>query len=433
MTKSEHAQVLAAYNADIHNFTTQYYGFIKPRLHGEFTLTVYAVRNTKAKGVRIIEVNRAWSDRPYFICKDIWQNVWGQTMVEFDEMRNRPQESYGWYRGRWGNNHVKWNEDGKHTSWFMQDVRYANLDALASTKYKYCAFDRYQGEMSLVEYCRLCVRHKEVELLAKNDLNSFIVPRFLDRLAADKSLHDFFRSNVRTIIANADRATYTPQMLIRAHANGWTLQRALETEIARYRLTRAPKGINRMDLAKYIAANNLSVDEYLDYCRIVSLLGLDIHAFGYTFPRDFQTTAAQLHAQYDEHLRRQNEERKRKYEAALKRTAARINYLLERAKKRLAWRVGDLSVIIPHTQEEFTAEGHAMRNCIGGYYRRQADGSTFCFFIRKNGEPHADVEMSLNGRIKQCYTAGNKNVPLSTRRYANRMARYFAKQMKHVA
>lgn len=432
MTKSEHAQVLSAYNADVHNYQTQYYGFVKPRLHGEFTLTVYAVRNTKAKGIRITEVNRAWSDRPYFVCKNVWQNVWGTTMVEFDEERRRPQESYGWYRGKWGSR-TKWNENGKRNNWFMQYVRYANLDALASTKYKYCAFDLYQGEMSLVEYCRLFARHKEVELLAKNNLNAFIVPRFLDRLAADKPLHDFFRSNVRMMVANAANALYTPQMLIRAHVNGWTLQRAREAEIARYQLTTAPRGIDRMALAKYLAANNLRVDEYVDYCHTVTRLGLDILAFGYTFPRDFQTTAAQMREQLDEQVRRQTEEKKREREAALKQAAIRINYLLERAKKRLAWRVGDLSIVIPNTQEEFTAEGHAMRNCIGGYYRHHAEGSTFCFFIRKNGEPHADVEMSLDGHIKQCYTHGNTNPPQSTDRYAKRMARYFAQQMKHAA
>ena len=432
MTKSEREQVLAVYNADNHAFQTQYYGFVKPRLHGEFTLTVYAVRDTKAKGIRITEVNRAWSDRPYFVCKNIWRNVWGNTMIEFDEERNRPQESYGWYRGKWGSP-IKWDKGGKRNDWFMQYIRYANLDALASTKYRYCAFDLYQGEMSLVEYCRLFSRHKEIELLAKNNLHGFIVPRFLDRLAADKPLRDFFRSNTRTMIATAAHALYTPQMLVRAHANGWTIQRAREAEIARYQLIAAPKGINRMELARYLAVNNLAVGEYLDYCKIVSRLGFDILAFGFTFPRDFQATATQMRDRYNEKLRREREAAKREHEAALKRAAVRLNYLLEQAKQRLAWRVGDLSVIIPHTQEEFTAEGHAMRNCIGGYYPNHMDGSTFCFFIRKNGEPHADVEMTLDGKIKQCYTFANENPPISTSRYAERMARYFANQMKHAA
>lgn len=429
MTKTERQYVLEAYKKDRHEYQTQLYGFVKPRLHGEFTLTVYAVRDTSRKGIRITEVNRAWSDRPYYVCKNIWKNMWGTTMVEFDEVRNRPQENWQWYRGKWSDRKTRWNED---MSWFMQYVRYANLERLADTKYKYCAFGQYRGDMPLVPYCQLSAKYRSVEILAKNNLSQFITPKMLARFEADKPFRDFFRSNVREIAAGRIR----PQTVVRAFKNSWTLAKAHEEECIRYAYGKAPAGIDRRELHKYLTKNDIDFYDYLHYCNNVELAEMDILAFGTTFPRDFRAAENEMHERYMR-IRRRREANRRRREAceARKReeTIKRLNRLLAEMKTKLAFRVGDFTAIIPNTQEEFRAEGQTMRNCIDNYYDLHMHGETFCFFIRKDGKPHADVEMSLKGNIRQCRLYANAPADDATREAAEQMAKELAQELRRAA
>ena len=431
MTKTERQYVLEAYQRDRHKYQTQLYGFIKPRLHGEFTLTVYAVRDTSRKGIRITEVNRAWSDKPYFVCKNIWKNIWGTTMVEFDEERNRPQESYGWYRNKWGHN-MDWD---KSSSWFMQYVRYANLDRLAETKYKYCAYAQYKGDMPLVPYCRLSLKYKDVELLAKNNLSQFVQPKMLARLSADKPFRNYFRSQVREIAEKHIR----PQVLIRAYKHGWTIAQAKTEEFIRYNYNQAPAGIDRRELHKYLKKYDIDFYDYLHYCEDVERAEMDILAFGTTFPQDFHAAETAVRERYrqilrrrEQILRRREAQRRREEikEAKLRRKITeRLNRLLDEMKVKLAFRVGDFTAIIPATREQFRDEGQTMRNCIGGYYDRHMRGETFCFFIRKDGKPHADVEMSITGKIRQCRLYANGKADTETYNAAEEMAKYFAKRL----
>lgn len=414
MTKKEREYVRTAFENDRHSYRIQLYGFVKPRLHGEFTLTVYAVSDTKRYGLRIIEVNRAWSDRPYYVCKNIWKNMFGTTMVEFDERRNRPELSYAWYDDKWGGK-CDW---AKNPSWFMQYVRYANLDALAETKYKYCAYAQYDGDMPLVPYCRLFAKHKAVELLAKAQLSQFITPRMLDRLAADKPFHNFVRSHVREI---AERRT-RPQTVVRAYKHGWTIQRAENEEQLRYAYRGIPEGVDKRELQKYLAANDIDFHDYLHYCEAAERAGWNIRAFGRTFPRDLH--AATIEAR---------ETRKRKNEAKFLAVSKRINYLLEWMRRKVELRVGAYTFVVPTTEQEFIEEGKAMRNCIGRYYQYQLDGSAFCFFIHKDGKRHADVEMSSRGVIRQCRLFANEAADTETRTVAEQMAKTFAEKMRKAA
>ncbi len=114
--------------------------------------------------------------------------------------------------------------------------------------------------------------------------------------------------------------------------------------------------------------------------------------------------------------------------------ADRINALLERMSKRLAWRVGDYTVVVPTTRREFVAEGKAMHNCIGGYFEKCADGETICFFIRKNGKRLADVEISpTTGEIRQCRAKFNIDTDKETRDFAAVFGRKLANMMKRKA
>lgn len=411
--------LLDKWNTSPKDYRCQIYGIITPRKHGEFSLVCYAVKETKRHGIQMTEVNRAWSDRPYYQCKNIWKNVWGSTMIEFDERKNRPQESYGWYEGKWGAR-VKWS-DGE--SWFMKYVKYLNLDALAETKYKYCAYDRYHGEMSLMAYCRLFDKHKEVEILSKGALWEFINGNFLDRLSRDRDFRNYFRSVAKDLIKPDALKTYTITEVVRAYKNGWTLEKAHEVEWARHALKQAPAGVDRLELAKYLKANNIAPFDYFHYAQTVAKAKEDILAFGNTFPKDFHKQERKMQRKIKIAQAKEDAER----EAELKRVAERANALLVRMSRKLAWRVGEWSVILPTSRKEFTEEGRAMHNCIGGYFDTCADGKTMCFFVRRNGKRLADVEANpKTGAIRQCRTIYNRTPDEETRKFSELFAKKLA-------
>ena len=414
VAKTIRADLLAAYENDGSPKGTQFYGYIRVRRNGEFRLDTYAVSVTKARGVQMTEVNRAWSDRQTYLCKNVWKNVWGMTMVEFDEASGRPGQEGQWYNGKWGVP-VRWNDGW---SWYMASVRLRNPGALKETNYRYCAYEAYRGGLSLMAYVRLYREHREVEFLARAGLHRFIDAAFLKRMASNRALRDFFRSNVRAIRAAEGR--YSPTDVIRARANGWTLEKAHEIEVARNEYRWAPKGIDRVRLHRYLRKNGIAPWDYRHYVDFVGQAKMDIDGYGVAFPKDFDKAVADVQKRI---VRvRAREERLR--EAALKETADRVNALIERLRNRLAWRVGDYSVVVPQRRSDFVREGKAMHNCIGGYFELCADGGTACFFIRKNGKRLADVEMSAkDGTVRQCRLVCNGAADDETMNFARIVAK----------
>lgn len=425
MTRKGREMAIAAYNADECRFhNTCFYGHIRPRANGEFTLTIYAVNWTKTYGFRVTKVNRSWSDRPYYVCKNVWRSMWGGIHVEFDERRNRPQESYGWYNGMWGGK-VSWTNSGAF--WYAPWVGYINLDAIKETRYKYCGFEHYAGGMSLVEYCALWDRHKGIELLSKAGLHQFVTERLATRLERDKKFAIFVRANAKEISTGANGRPYRPRVVVRAFKNGWTLDKAYRTEYARYALNLAPSGVDRVKLLDYLTKNRIATSDYYGYCRDVERAKADILAFGVTFPRDFHNARRKMQRRIAVAQAKADKERT----AALERLASRINALLSRIKTALAWRVGDFSVIVPTTRKDFTNEQNRMHNCIGGYFDDCADGKRMCFFVNCKGRRVADVEISTSsGKVLQCYGKHNTETDSDTRKYAAIVGKRIASMLR---
>lgn len=406
--------VFAAFAKSGGGYPVKVYGIVTPRKNGEFTLNCYAIKETKKRGVQMTEVNRAWSDRDEYLVKDIWKTYFGHTCVVFDEHEARPNGEGQWYEGRWGEPQ-KWTDGG---AWFMPYIRYLNLDALKDTRYRYCQFDKYRGPMPLVRYAALYARHPQVEHIVKAGLCEFVTAHFLDRLAADKGMRDFFRSNAAAMAKSLVR--YTPTDVIRAKANGWTVETAHKKESIRRHFNWAPPGIDREALHDYLEKHDIDKWDYIQYCRAVKEAKLDLDGYGVAFPRDFHKAVKAVHRR----ILRAKAKEDVKCEAALKEVAARVNALLARMKKRLAALVGEFEVVVPTTRRDFVAEGQAMRNCIGGYFDRCADGTMACFFIRKNGRRFADVEMGVkDGSIHQCRLSCNRPADDATRKFAEAVAK----------
>lgn len=404
-----------------YGYRIQLFGYITPHKGtGEFTLNCYAARWSRRWGFQVVEVNRSWSNRPYYYTKNIWKGFWGSTRVVFDEARERPGQEVSWYKDKWGKP-LRWDKDD---SWFISYVSYMNLDALQDTKYKYCAYKDYFGPLSLMKYIRLYQKHKEIEFLVKSGLNQFIKESFLDKMARRKELRDFFRSQVKTMLAARKR--YTPNDIIRARANGWSLEKANEINTANRICRHAPKGVDKVRLYHYLCDNNIDLYDYYHYVKAVADARMDILGYGVTFPRDFHDAVKKVHKK----IARVKAREERAREKSLIEAAARIDKLLTKMKNKLAWKYGNLSVIIPTTRKEFENEGRAMHNCIGGYFDSCADGNTICFFIRKSGKRLADVECGNDGRLRQCRLKMNRAPDDETRIFATVMAKKIAAVMK---
>ena len=424
MNRTDRDRAIAAFRADPYRSErrTPFYGFIKPRAGGEFTVTVYAVNETKRHGIRVAEVNRAWSDRPYYRAKDLWRNVWGGLMVEFDEAKHRPHLSFDWYGGKWGAR-TRWER--RKNLWWVDGVRLVNPAALQATRYRYAAFPHYSGAMPLVPYCQLWKRFPEVEILAKAGLPQFIDEPFLERLARNESLRNFFRAHVREIRAAAQ--PFTPAEVIRAHAHGWTLARAKEEQFLRYGMRDIPEGVDRRALARYIARNDIDLADWRGYAADLARAGRDVA--GGAFPRDFHAARRRVQAAIRKLEARTNAER----EAALAKMAKSINAALARMRRRLMARANGLTAIFPTTRKEFMEEGRAMRNCIAGYFSACAAGKTICFFVRKDGERVADVEATKAGKVVQCRAKFNKRTAPEVEKFAAYVAKPIAAAARRTA
>lgn len=400
---------------------TALYGVFKTRPNGEFTLTTYAVNYTKTFGYRVTEVNRMWSDRPYYVCKNLWRGMWGGIHVEWDERRNRPQESYGWYEGRWSRR-VNWRKDG--AMWWLGYIRYINLDALQETKYRYCGYESYKGPLTLMQYVNLWKRHKELEFVSKAGLSQFATDRWIERLKRDRGLFAFVRMHLDEIKRGAENGRrFTPSTVVRAYVNRWTLEKAYHADWVRYCYQNAPKGVDREKLHDYLVKNDIDFYDYIGYCREVAAAKEDILAFGVTFPRDFHEARKKMQKRIERARAKEDRERV----AALKAIAERIYALLDKMAAKLAWRTGEFSVVVPTTRLDFRREGAKMHNCIGGYFESCADGDTFCFFVNRNGKRVADVEMSpSSGKVLQCRAKMNDPTDSETRAYASKVARKVA-------
>lgn len=428
MTKKEEAAALAAYKADPHHtHKTQFYSIIFPQGGGELVEKVFAVSDTKRHGLRVREINKAESNRDYYQTKDVWKNVWGKYMVEFDERRNRPQEEGGWYRGKWGNK-TAWED----ASWWCKYNRPANLEALAETGYRFSGYADYfkaipqwrQDErLQLVPYLQLWKKHPQVELLARAGLWTLITPQFLDKLEARPALAGFVRNHAREIAEGG----YTPQEVTRASLHGWTLARArTEAELTR-RLSDVTREINRKRLAEYLDRNRIDAADYRAYLHDLQRAGHRPAAFA--FPRDFHAARRQVQEEIAKASRKQDARRT----AAARRIADRINALLDKAHKRLAARIGDFTVFVPTTRADFETEGQEMHNCIAGYFEAHAARKKVLFFLRRNGARVADVEMTPAGTVLQCRGPHNIDPAREVKEAADYLAKLIATGLRRKA
>lgn len=115
------------------------------------------------------------------------------------------------------------------------------------------------------------------------------------------------------------------------------------------------------------------IQYWLDYLKMAAKLEYDMSEETVIMPKDLKerhdTAAAII-----KHIT--SEEEAKKYKK-----------LREKLRKKYAFELGELCVIIPESAEEIVREGQTLHHCVSGYAKRHIEGKTIILFLRKRRKP----------------------------------------------
>lgn len=309
-----------------------------------------------------------------------------------------------------------WNEPCNGRSWGWTSAKpdgtgdipgpIANLEALASTRYKYAALDdeRCWG-IRPAAYLRTLRTHPEAEILHKADLDQLITPSILGR----------GRNLARFIARNADairKENAGPAAVVTAFVHGLTIEVAVARIRGRTEMRGVPlpDGLTAEAAILYCNRARIQTWEFRRHASACAALELGTSAWTPS-PKRFRKFAEEVEAMLAKANARKEEHRMRRLVPAFKKRQA--------AFAALAPTFRGIRVVIPTTFTELASEGSAMHNCIGNgiYFTRCAKGEILIAFLRKTSAPDAswcDVEFQLNNNrwtVAQCYAKYNANAP----------------------
>lgn len=159
---------------------------------------------------------------------------------------------------------------------------------------------------------------------------------------------------------------------------------------------------DKYEIAKYILKQNVNIDDYSDYVRIMQSFNADFSDRQICFPKNLKAAHDRAEA-----MRQARElEEKAKKNAKL---AEQLN-TLKIKRKILEFSIGDYFIRQPVSTDEIVAEGQKLSHCVGGYAERHATGKLTIMFLRRKSapdEPYYTMEVSNDYKIVQC--RGYKN------------------------
>lgn len=159
---------------------------------------------------------------------------------------------------------------------------------------------------------------------------------------------------------------------------------------------------DKYEIAKYILKQNVNIDDYSDYVRIMQSFNADFSDRQICFSKNLKAAHDRAEA-----MRQARElEEKAKKNAKL---AEQLN-TLKIKRKILEFSIGDYFIRQPDSTDEIVVEGQKLSHCVGGYAERHATGKLTIMFLRQKSapnEPYYTIEVSNDYKIVQC--RGYKN------------------------
>lgn len=367
---------------------------------GEVIQRVFAYRKLKGKVVEITECIRKHSAGGYITRNMYWVGFGGYQVIF--KAKNKYLRSAGypllafaeedfnvWYSGE---------------GWKPCDVDsfILNLDALAETKYKYCAFNGNGADL-MAHLARYRDNPVATELFTKLGLRPS--PKLMERASKDKQFRRFVFENADSIFlygTNAAFYAYEHKVSVEEARRITVVEREKKVRVGRWIPEVKGTQIDRCKLEEYIDDNGINYGSYNDYLKAIKYLGLDLRDTKNVFPKDF----ARMHdLRIDEYASMQakaDKRARRQLDKDFHKAAAEAKPIAEYAN-------GEYVVVIPQQICELIREGDLLHHCVGrmGYDKKMANGTSLIAFVRKAsdiGRPLVTVEFDLKAlAVKQAY------------------------------
>lgn len=386
------------------------------------TVAVKAPRKGQSRIAK--EVVRASVDDPWMHILDLGFMPVAGYMVDWGP-QGFSDRQWG-YRGRW-----EPEAYALRCNWKI-NAQVINPELLGRTR-RFRWHQWAPGRGHILDYLKVFGEHPEIELLAKAGLGRFSTRvSIVRRLKKDLRFRQWFMQNMETIKSDhIDVAT-----ILKAYANGISFSAAIQAIHARrlFRGLGLPRFIDAQKALEYIESQSgLYPRLYTDYLHRCARLGLNLADTKVSFPKQFKRRMQAVSDELDA-IRAKKDAEERRRHAALLREAAEKFQAFENTSSR------SFRIVIPRTVKELSAEGRAMKNCLGfGYAPRIARGDSLIAFVRRAENPRTAfvaVEYDLRSeRVVQCYGANNSKPPKPVMKFVDQVFAGMAskKQIKAAA
>lgn len=396
------------------NFT-RWYTSVHPRRNGEADIKTWAVKTYKGKPLILLAAVYPTDGSQAKVSGRCLTSMWD----------NCPHWNWLDYGGK---SHVAvWSDvDGSRNEMldafdhrFKRGIEFFGLGTFVNgfegTKYQYGQFS--ESGLRVTDWLDCMHITPKTELLVKAGLRRWLDPRYLPTLMDNKGLLGYVRR-----LGGEIRNT-SPYYVIRAYRKTGdkvndTRARAF-VACMKYGFSELP--FSPLRILNWLDKHGVKPSALRHHIDNLKELHMDLTYEPHVLPRDFAVYSLDI----EERVHQRREDIRLAAEAAEKAkedTARKIRIEARRIiRKWLA--EGKLhkkySVVIPASETEMLTEGHAMDNCVGGYWHSHGwrTGSCELAFIRKDGKPYIDVEFA-NGKIVQARYKGNVEVPTASKDYA---------------
>lgn len=369
-----------------------------------------AVKAAKRTGEPVAkEVALASVDDPWIHIKDLGFYPMSGYVVDWTP------EGFGRGTG-WGYN-GRWETEvyARRGPWKIS-VPVVNPELLKQTRrFRWAPWTPARGH--LLDYLKVYKDHPQIELLAKAGLGRFSLNTgLLTRLETNEPFRRFFMKNMAEI--KRSRMVNIP-IIYKAFQSGMSLSEAWQEFEARRSFSGygLPRSLSAVKALRYMGKHSVKMGDYTHHLKNCQALELDLADTKVSFPKQFRHRRQIVQEQADALRIKQNAKKCAKMNRQLAGIADKWSWL---ERKR-----GAYQLVVPRSEQEFSAEGKALASCLNERYAaKAASGEVLVVFVRQRNRPDeafVAVEYNLKREVvTQCYGIKNGKPPKKVRQFVER-------------
>ena len=383
---------------------------------GQLMGRTFAMKQTKRRGLQIMEVLREKPEHDIILTRHIWYNSMNWQAFFPEEGEILSEDWTGLFY------------DQRPNFW----LTIINPEAVtACERFRFCG---WRPGLPLMDYLRIYLSRPGVEYFGKLGL----IPRTSLLNQAEKDGN--FRKWLRTL---------TPEQIKAANYNGpvatLTAYKERNADIDRvYSRQSAHRQLHaRMSyyaapiLKRYTAErvfeyfkklDTRETHQWRDYLQACQYLGLDFRDTKIAFPKELKRMHDERIAQMDAQKLKEDKEKRAKFWQDFENAAE--------ALKRFEITAAGFLIKIPETPHDLKIEGAALHHCVGkmDYDVRMVEGRSFIAFLRSTADPTTPLvtlEYDLKAReLRQAYGDHDSRPEEKARIFADDWAQMVTEQLK---